>query len=89
MKLTTDLSLVSAVMNGAISPLLYTPLWREQGTLSFYLYDELMTRLFKVLKHTHYAVMFLKVRPVIKQCPQYSQNTDLSLAGGYVESAVK
>lgn len=34
--------------------------------------------------------MFLKVRPVIQQCPQEcSQNTDLSLAGSYIVSAVK
>ena len=46
MKQTTALHLVSAlIMSGAISPLLYTPLWREQGKLSFYLYDELLKRL--------------------------------------------
>jgi hypothetical protein len=34
MKLTTDLHLVSIlIMSGAVSVLLYMPLWREQGKL--------------------------------------------------------
>jgi len=46
MKLTTDLHLVSALItSGVLSPLLFTPLWLEQGKLSFYPYDELLTRL--------------------------------------------
>jgi len=49
MKLTTVLHLVSVlIMSGAISPLLYMPLWLEQGKLSFYLYDELLTRLLQI-----------------------------------------
>lgn len=70
-------------ISGAISTLPYMTLWHEQGPLSFYIYDELLTSLLKT-----YTLCCNVLQS--NQCPQgCSENEDSSLLGSYILSAGK